>query len=271
MSYVASIHVYPVKSLDGLAVSQATILTSGALEGDRSFAICDAAGEFVNTKHNSGVPFLRLSFDTKKRIACLKIQDTEQEFFFHVDRERPRIESWLSNYFGFSVKLIENLLTGFPDNAAAPGPSIISTETIAEVASWFPRVCVNEMRHRLRANIEIGDVPAFWEHQLFPQADEIVRFKIGTVIFEGINPGQPCMLSTRNYAAKEAYPNFQNVLTAKQKEIRPDLVKKWHLNHLSRLIVNTRVPPQSAEKIVHIGDEVQILRFSNSVFNTISD
>ncbi len=271
MSYVASIHIYPVKSLDGIAVSQATILASGALEGDRSFAICDEAGEFVNNKRNSGVSFLRLSFDIKKRIAGLKIQDTEQEFFFHVDRERQGIEYWLSNYFGFPVKLIENLLTGFPDDTAAPGPSIISTETIAEVASWFPRVCVNEMRHRLRANIEIGDVPAFWEDQLFPQADEIVRFKIGKVIFEGINPGQPCLLSTRNYAAKEAYPNLKNLPAAKQNEILSNLVKKRHLNQFDRLIVNTRVPPQSAEKIVHIGDEVQIITVSKSLFNTIPD
>ncbi|MEG5033067.1 MOSC N-terminal beta barrel domain-containing protein [Microcoleus sp. AT3-D2] len=271
MSYVASIHIYPVKSLDGIAVSQANILTSGALEGDRSFAICDAAGELVNTKHNSGVRFLRLSFDIKKRIAGLKIQGTEQEIFFHVDRERLGIESWLSSYFGFPVKLIENLLTGFPDNTAAPGPSIISTETIAEVASWFPRVCVNEMRHRLRANIEIGDVPAFWEDQLLPQADEIVRFKIGTVIFEAINPGQPCLLSTRNYAAQASDLNFKNILTAKQKEIMPDLLKKGHLNHFTRLIVNTRLAPQSAEKILHIGDEVHIIRVSNSLLNTISD
>jgi uncharacterized protein YcbX len=271
MSYVASIHIYPVKSLDGIAVSQATILASGALEGDRSFAICDEAGEFVNTKRNSGLHFLRLSFDIKNRMAGLKIQDTEQEIFFHVDRERPGIEDWLSNYFGFPVKLIENLLTGFPDDTAAPGPSIISTETIAEVASWFPRVCVNEMRHRLRANIEIGDVPAFWEDQLFAQADEIVKFKIGTVIFEGINPGQPCLLSTRNYAAKETYPNFKNILRAKQKQIMPDLVKRGHFNHFSRLIVKTRVPPQTAEKILHIGDEVQILGVSKSLFNTLAD
>ncbi|MEG3834683.1 MULTISPECIES: MOSC N-terminal beta barrel domain-containing protein [unclassified Microcoleus] len=271
MSYVASIHIYPVKSLDGIAVSQATILASGALEGDRSFAICDAAGELVNTKHNSGVRFLRLSFDIKKRIAGLKIQGTEQEIFFHVDRERLAIESWLTSYFGFPVKLIENLLTGFPDNTAAPGPSIISTETIAEVASWFPRVCVNEMRHRLRANIEIGDVPAFWEDQLLPQADEIVRFKIGTVIFEAINPGHPCILSTQNYAAQASDLNFKNILTAKQKEIMPDLVKKGHLNHFSRLIVNTRLAPQPAEKILHIGDEVQIITVSKSLFNTISD
>jgi hypothetical protein len=51
----------------------------------------------------------------------------------------------------------------------------------------------------------------------------------------------------------------------------PDLVNKGHLNHFSRLIVNTRVPPQAAEKIVHIGDEVQILNVSKSLFNTIPD
>ncbi|MFS8117110.1 MAG: MOSC domain-containing protein [Microcoleus sp.] len=271
MSYVASIHIYPVKSLDGIAVSQATILASGALEGDRSLAICNEAGEFVNTKRNSGVHFLRLSFDIKQRIAGLKIQDTEQEIFFHIDRERPEIESWLSNYFGFPVKLIENLLTGFPNDIAAPGPSIISTATIAEVASWFPRVCVNEMRHRLRANIEIGDVPAFWEDKLFPEADEIVRFQIGTVIFEGINPGQPCMLSTRNYAAKEAYSSFQKVLTANQNQSIPDLVKRGDLNHLNRLLVNTRVPHPRAGKIIHIGDEVTMISVKKSLLNTIPD
>lgn len=271
MSYVASIHIYPVKSLDGIAVSQATILASGALEGDRSLAICDEAGEFINTKRNSGVNFLRLSFDIKQRVAGLKIQDTEQEIFFHVDRERPGIEYWLSNYFGFPVKLIENLQTGFHDDTTAPGPTIVSTETIAEVASWFPRVCVNEMRHRLRANIEIGDVPAFWEDELFGAADEVVRFKIGPVIFEAINPGQPCLLSTRNSAVTEAYSNFKNVIAAKQKEIMPDLVKTGRLNNLNRLIVNTQLPLQAAGKIVHIGDEVQILSISKSLLNTIPD
>ncbi len=271
MAYVASIHIYPIKALDGISVGQATILASGALKGDRSLAICDRKGEFVNTKRSSGVHFLRLSFDIKQRIAGLKIQNTEQEIFFHVDRERPEIEYWLSNYFGFPVTLIENLLTGFPDDTAAPGPSIISTATIAEVASWFPRVCVNEMRHRLRANIEIGDVPAFWEDQLFGAADEVVRFKIGPVIFEGINPGQPCILSTRNSAAKELYPNLKNVRTAKQNELMPEWAKKGHLNHFSRLIVNTRVPLQAAGKIVHLGDEVQILSVSKSLFNTIPD
>lgn len=259
MPYVASIHIYPVKSLDGIAVSQAAILNSGVLEGDRSFAICDEQGEFVNSKRNSGVHFIRFSFDIKTRIIGLKIQGTQEEFFFHIDRERRVIESWFSSYFGFPVKLFENLITGFPDDLSAPGPTIISTQTIAEVASWFPRVCVNEMRQRLRPNIEIGDVPPFWEDKLFAKADEVVRFKIGKVIFEGINPSQRCTVPTRNSWTTEVYPNFQKVFTAKRKETMPDEVKRLHFNHFYRLSINTRVPAQAGEKIVRIGDPVKII------------
>jgi uncharacterized protein YcbX len=271
MPYVASIHIYPIKSLDGIAVSQATILASGALEGDRSFAICDEQGEFVNSKRSSGVHFLRFSFDVKNRTISLKIQDTQEEIFFHLDRERTAIESWFSSYFGFPVKLLENLLTGFPDNLATPGPTIISTATIAEVASWFPRVCVNEMRHRLRANIEIGDAPPFWEDKLFAEADEVVRFQIGKVIFEGINPSQLCIVPTRNPGTKEAYPNFQKIFTAQQKETLPDSVRRSRFNQFYPLSINTRVPEQAAGKIIRIGDQVEIIGVSKAVFKTISD
>lgn len=265
MPYVASIHLYPVKSLDGIAVSQAALLASGALQGDRSLAICDEQGKVVNGKHNSGVYFVRFSLDVKTRIVSLKIQGTEAEIFFHIDRERTAIESWFSSYLGFPVKLLENLLTGFSDHIATPGPTIISTATIAEVASWFPRVCVNEMRHRLRANIEIGDAPAFWEDKLFAEADEVVRFKIGKVIFEGVNPAQLCVLPTRNPWHQEAYPNLQKIFSGNGKETPPELIARSHFNQFSRLSINTRVPEQAAGKIIRIGDPVEIIGISKAV------
>jgi uncharacterized protein len=259
MPYVTSIHIYPIKSLDGIAVSQAAILASGALAGDRSFAICDQQGEFVNSKRNSGVHFIRFSFDVKTSIIGLKIQGTQEEFFFHIDRERRVIESWFSSYFGFPVKLFENLLVGFPDDLSAPGPTIISTATIAEAASWFPRVCVNEMRQRLRPNIEIGDVPPFWEDKLFAASDEVIRFQIGKVIFEGINPCQHSVIPKPNNLTQEAYLYSENILTAQKKKTMPDWVKRSHFNHLYRLSINTRVPPQATERIVRIGDPVKII------------
>ena len=259
MAYVASIHIYPIKALDGISVSQATILASGALKGDRSLAICDEHGELVNGQRHNGAYFLRLSFNIINNIVGLKIQGTEQEIFFHIDRERARIESWLTSYFGFPVKLVENLLTGFPYNPAAPGPTIISTETIAEVASWFPRVCVNEMRQHLRANIEIGDVPPFWEDQLFAASDEIVRLQIGKVTLEAIDPSQHSILSTPNCFREEVYPNFQEVFTAKRHKTMADSARRSPLSHLSQLNINTRSPDRTSGKILQIGDEVTIL------------
>ncbi len=259
MAYVASIHIYPIKALDGIAVSQGNILASGALKGDRSFVICDEQGEFVNSQRHNGAYFLRLSFNISNNIVGLKIQGTEQEIFFHIDRERPRIESWLTSYFGFPVKLVENLLTGFPNNIAAPGPTIISTETIAEVASWFPRVCVSEMRQHLRANIEIGDVPPFWEDQLFAANDEMVCLQIGKVTLEAINPSQQSILSTPNCFREEVYPNFQEIFTAKRNQTMADSARRSPLSHLSQLNINTRLPDRSSGRIVQVGDEVKVI------------
>jgi uncharacterized protein len=266
MPYVASIHIYPVKSLDGIAVERATILTSGALEGDRKLAIFDDLGQFVSNNRNSGVHFLRFSFDAENGTVGLKIQGTEHEFFFQIDTERAEIEAWLSSYFGCHVKLVENLLVGFPEDIASPGPTLISTGTIAEVASWFPRVSVNEMRQRLRANIEIGDVPPFWEDQLFGETDEVVLFQIGQAIFEGINPCRRCIIPTQNPQTPETYPNFQKIFTAQRKETIPDWVKQSRFNHLYRLTINTRVTPQAAGKIVQVGDKVEIIGTSKTLF-----
>ncbi|MGL5064171.1 MAG: MOSC domain-containing protein [Microcoleus sp.] len=264
MPYVASIHIYPVKSLDGIAVSEATILASGALKGDRTLAIFDDLGQFVSNKRNSGVHFLRLSFDVENGTICLKIQGTEHEFFFQIDTERAEIEAWLSSYFGFHVKLVENLLVGFPEDKTSPGPTLISTETIAEVASWFPRVSVNEMRQRLRANIEIGDVPPFWENQLFGEAEEVVRFQVGQAIIEGINPCQRCIVQTQNPQTTETYPKLPQIFTPKRQETTSDWVNQSRFNHLYRLSINTRVTPQAAGKIVQVGDKVEVLGTSTT-------
>lgn len=47
---VSQILIYPVKSLDGIAVDQATVSVSGGLKGDREFALINAEGQFLNDK-----------------------------------------------------------------------------------------------------------------------------------------------------------------------------------------------------------------------------
>ncbi len=57
-----------------------------------------------------------------------------------------------------------------------PEPTVISTATLEAITTWFPGLNLDQIRIRLRTNLEIGGVPAFWEDQLFAEADAVVQF-----------------------------------------------------------------------------------------------
>ena len=259
--YLAGIFIYPIKSLDRVSVAEANLLPSGALESDRQFALFDEKGNLVNGKRNSLVHRLRSSFDRDLKIISLQIEGTSQGARFDIDKERPGLEAWFGDYFGFAVRLEKNTATGFPDDTNSPGPTVISTATLEEVAGWFPAVSVDEMRLRLRANLEIAGVPPFWEDRLFAKSGA-VQFEIGEVRFEGINPCQRCIVPTRDSRTGEAYPNFQKIFVRSRKESLPPWTHGDRFNHFYRLSVNTRVPATAAAKKLQIGDQVKIICLS---------
>jgi len=254
---IARIFVYPIKSLDGIALTQATVLESGALKYDREFALVDPQGRFINGKRNAQVHSLRSSFDIATRTVSFQGKATDAQTFC-VDHERPSIEAWLSNYFGIEVRFIQSL-AGFPDDTNASGPTIISTATLEAVASWFPGISVDEMRLRLRTNVELKGVPPFWEDQLFGEAGSVVQFQLGDVRFEGINPCQRCVVPTRNPLSGQAYPQFQKMFRQKRQETLPSWATLSRFNHFFRVAVNTRVPESEAGKVLQVGDSVRIL------------
>ncbi len=47
-AFVSRIQIFPIKSLDATVLQEARVLASGALEFDRTWAIFDANGKFVN-------------------------------------------------------------------------------------------------------------------------------------------------------------------------------------------------------------------------------
>ncbi|NJK49768.1 MOSC domain-containing protein [Candidatus Gracilibacteria bacterium] len=262
--HLARISIYPIKSLDGIFMTQATILESGALKTDREFALIDEKGNFVNGKRNAKVHLLRVQFNDELQSISLKVQGTEQKATFNLDNEKTELEAWLSYYFGFVVQLKQNTITGFPDDLNAKGATIISTATIEEVTSWYPGISVEEMRSRLRANLEIDGVPAFWEDCLFTEAGQCVRFTVGDVLFEGINPCQRCVVPTRDAKTGEATINFQKIFIKKRRETLPKWTVPARFNHFYRLSVNTNVPASEAGKVVRVGDALAIIGVSES-------
>ncbi len=259
MPYLAKILLYPIKSLDAVEVENVRVIASGALEYDRELAMFDSQGKFVNGKRHAKIHLLRAQFSIFNRTLSLQIPQIHSPQVFHLDDERAALEATLSDFFGFAITLRQNSLTGFPDDTKSPGPTVISTATLIEVASWFPGMSVNEVRRRIRANLEIGGVPAFWEDRLFSNtSDDTISFRVGDVDFLGVNPCQRCIVPTRDPDSGAAYPNFQKIFVQQRQATLPDWVASSRFNHFYRLSVNTRLPAFTSGKILRISNEIEI-------------
>jgi uncharacterized protein len=250
------IRIFPVKSLDACTVDDATILATGALRHDRRFALVDAEGVFIHGKRTSLVHAIRSSFDFNTDRLDLDINGQKKSF--QMADDRAALEALFSEYFPVAVRVVENTANGFPDDLEAPGPTVISTATLATVASWF-EISVEDARCRFRANLEIDGVEAFWEDRLFGDKGQVVRFQIGSVLFEGVNPCQRCVVPTRGPTTGERIQGFQKTFAQRRKENLPPWANASRFDHFYRLAVNTRVPSGQIAVEIKVGDEVCIL------------
>ncbi len=254
---LTQIVIYPVKSLDGMVVDRAKISAGGTLADDRRWAIVDADGKIVNGKRTAKIQQLRSQFDWSNRdrlIISLKTTEDLTAYTFCLATELTELAGWLSRFFGFAVSLIENAAGGFPDDPDAYGPTIISTATLAAVCEWFPGLDLAEARRRFRTNLELSGVPAFWEDRLFGVPGEVVKFRVGTVEFEGVNPCQRCVVPTRNSVSGEVTAKFQQVFTQQRQQTLPAEVHAARFNHFYRLALNTQIPLAEAGKLLSTGD-----------------
>jgi uncharacterized protein len=258
LAHLQRIVIYPVKSLDGLSLPSVRVLKSGALEGDRRFALLDSNEKYVNGKRHAHVHHLRSSFDAMTRTLHLRNGDGRRAGSFQVDQERSRLQEWLGEFFGFPVHFRENPAAGFPDDTDSPGPTLISTATLHEVATWFPGLSAEQIRRRMRANLEIDGVRPFWEDRLFGPPGVTVRFRIGEVDFDGVNPCQRCVVPPRDPVTGEGYPDFAKIFAQKREQTLPLWAQRSRFNHFYRLAINTRLPPVEGGKTICVGDKITI-------------
>jgi uncharacterized protein YcbX len=291
------ITIYPVKSLDGLDVAEARVLPAGGLEHDRRWQLTDLEGRVLNAKRAPLFHAIRAEFDLggagglpasaghaihlaidPAAVAARAIPGIERlaslepaSFPLVPGPEGPC--GWLSEAFGISVLLLERADGGFPDDRDAPGPTVISTATLAEVAGWF-RFDVDECRRRFRANLEIGGCDAFWEDALAsparpelqpsittvsaelpadPYADlpppEPLAFVIGAARFRATNVCRRCVVPGRDSRTGFVTEQFRDVFEAWRTRTLPRDVDASAWNRVYRLAINTVVDAASSVRI----------------------
>lgn len=259
MPFIARINVYPVKSFDPISKTTAHVLPSGALTHDRRFALVDPAGRFVNAKRTALIHRVNFTVDVDRREFSIRLRDGDDELHGHLDSNGKELSDWLSSYFSLEVSIVENDVTGFPDDLDSPGPTIVSTATLETVAGWFPGMTLDEARCRFRANLEVGGVEAFWEDRLFRSDSKPQPFHIGDVQFAGINPCRRCVVPSRQSLTGEVTPpEFARTFDRRRQETLPVWAPKERFDHYYRLTTNTRLTGLGGG-VLRVGDQVEIV------------
>ncbi len=260
MARVTNLRIYPVKSLPGNSGAFERVGPMGTLGLDRRWAFADEEGKFWTSKRTPKMhEFGCESLDWGEGLRFTH-RDGSNIILRDYDREQDRVpvEQWFSERIGSPARLLENSEVGFPDDLDSPGPTIVSTATMELIASWFPGLAPENIRQRLRANIEIDGVPAFWEDRLLRADGTPQPFRIGSVVFQGINPCQRCIVPSRDPATGEPLPHFQKTFSDLRRQTLPDWAPVERFSHFYRATVNTRLLSGAGETI-HLGTEVEIL------------
>lgn len=265
MAHLEKILVYPIKSLDGTAVESAAIVENGGLEWDRRYAIVDSSGEYVTGKREQVIHRLQAEFDLERETVTVGEYDGDGTYrtsvdrrTFHLEDDRDALASWLTAFFDRPVELVRDDEGGFPDDEDASGPTVIGTTTLEAVASWYEGIDAAELRRRLRPNLEVGDVPAFWEDRLYDRPGRVVPFEIGSASLRGVNPCQRCVVPTRHPDTGEPTPGFRETFVDRRRATLPPWAHETRFDHYFRLMVNTRVPESTWGESIAVGDPVTI-------------
>lgn len=255
---IKNITIYPVKSLDGISLQKARFGPGGCLLHDREYAIVDANGKKVKGKSNALVHLLRSQVDFENGTISLKHETETAWNQFHLVKDKTLIEGFLSAFFKIPVTMQRDTAGRFLDEPVKSGVTILSTASLEQVRSWFGHLSLEETRKRFRANIEITNVPAFWEDHMFYKEGTAVEFKIGNALLYGLGPRARCVVPTRHPQTGEVIQGFQRSFALQRAAGIPGWSSLNEYGHSYYLSVDCYIPPTEFGKWIEVGDELKI-------------
>ena len=257
MAHLERLTVYPVKGFDGVDRAAARIVDGGTLAHDREFALFDGDGDVVNGKRTDQVHDVATDYDPETgRLSVSAPGHGAATFDVDDASGRQRAAAWFGSVFGLDLSLDRDADLGFVDRREL-GPSVVSTATVETVASWFDGVTVESVRRRLRANVEVGGVPAFWEDRFV--GDDAPAFRVGDVRFEGGTPCGRCVVPERDPDTGDPTPGFRERFVERREATFPDFADRSAFDHCYTVMLIASVPTAERGGTVRVGDEVALV------------
>ena len=257
MPTLSRITIFPIKALDGHPVDRADVLSLGALAGDRRFALQDSSGQLVSGKKFAAVHRIRARFS--EHLQSVSLSCGSGESTFELRAGNPRLNEWCSDMMGVECELVENAAGGFPDDCESPGPTLISTASLKEVASWFEGIDLEEARRRFRMNLEIDAEFPFWEDRLADSSAGIPRFRIGQTFWLGRGICARCVVPTRDALDGNVISDFARKFVQRREETLPGDSPRERFDHFYRLGINTSIEPRQSGLEIAVGQMLEQL------------
>ncbi len=235
---LSEIWIYPIKSLGGISLTEATVQERG-LQYDRRWMLVDAGGKFITQRkvHEMAlidVAFLKgglqvthrsfpddalfISFEpTTKEPIKVQVWDDEVEAVT-VSHESDR---WFSKYLGRAVLLVkmpEKTVRLVDPNYAKNGEAVsfadgypLSVISQASLDDLNARLTEPVSMRRFRPSIVITDTPSFAE-------DAWVNITIGSASFKAVKPCARCVLITIDPVTGQTSPEPLKTLSSYRKQ-----------------------------------------------------
>jgi len=267
MAHIENLWVYPIKGLDAMAVDSISINDAGTFEGDREYAMLDpeedsviedrfdSVGKTFNGKEIDNTHEVTSAFDPETSVLTLTTDETGETYRFDLTSELRQASEWFSDFVGEPVELRHREPPSFIDRPKL-GPSVISTATLETIASWFDGMTPEGARLRLRPNIEVGGVPAFWEDRFL--GEDPSGFDVGDVRFEGAEACARCVVPSRDPETGEPIEDFQARFAERREATLPEWADREAFEHFFTVMLITKVPESSYGESVSIGDKIGV-------------
>ena len=222
---LSAIHIYPVKALGGISLSQSAITTRG-LQYDRRFLVIDANDEFVTQREVPKMATVWL--EVVEGDVVLSAPEMETLVFPAEPPELPsrmvriwsshvlahsvadEADAWLSSYLGFAARLVY-----MPDSSERKINAAHASEgDVVSFADGYPLLIISEASladlntrivknsgiaitmNRFRPNLVIQGCDAYAE-------DQPGEIHVGEAIFRAVKSCARCQVTTTDQASGE--------------------------------------------------------------------
>lgn len=221
--YLSDIYIYPIKSLGGIRLKEASLEERG-FQFDRRWMLVDQSGTFISQREYPSLALLQVAIE-KDQLKIYHKAEPEQSISFRIgtcldikipvqiwdDQTEARevdqdVSAWFSEFLGLSLRLVE-----MPDASLRKVDERYATDDeIVSFADGYPCLLIGQssldgLNEKLTNVVEMD---RFRPNLVFTGAeahleDHLSEFEIAGILFTAIKPCARCVLITVNQQTGE--------------------------------------------------------------------